>query len=59
MPVHWDGFKVCYTYMDTTYNIEVIRSDKDEVILDGVNQISNKIDLVNDKSTHKITMYIK
>ena len=59
MPVHWDGFKVCYTYMDTTYNIEVIRSDKDEVILDGVSQISNKIDLVNDKSTHKITMYIK
>ena len=59
MPVHWDSFKVCYRYMDTTYNIEVIKGSRDEVILDGVSQISNKIDLVNDKSVHMITMYIK
>ena len=59
MPVHWDSFKVCYNYMDTTYNIHFIKSSKDELILDGKSQISNSIDLVNDKKKHSVEMYIK
>ena len=59
MPVHWDSFRLCYNYMDTTYNIEIIKSSKDDLILDGKSQISNTIELVNDKSTHSVIMYIK
>ena len=59
MPVHWDEFEVCYNYMDTTYKIHFIKGSKDEIILDGKSQINSTINLVNDKKTHKIEMYVK
>ena len=59
MPVHWDEFEVCYNYMDTTYKIHFIKGSKDEIILDGKSQINSTINLVNDKKTHNIEMYVK
>lgn len=59
IPIAWDGYKAIYTYLDTTYNIEVIKGKKDELKLDGKTQISNTIDLVNDSKTHDIKVTIK
>ena len=59
MPVHWDNFRVIYRYMDTKYNIEVIKTNKDELVVDGRKQNSNNIILVNDKIDHEVTLYVK
>ena len=58
IPIAWDGYKAVYHYEDTDYNIEVIKSTKQQVLLDGKKQISNSVDLKNDKKTHIITVYI-
>ena len=58
MPVAWDSFKLVYSYLDTTYNIEVKKGSKDNCNLDGKDIISNIIPLVNDKATHKIKVTI-
>lgn len=59
IPIAWDGYKAVYTYLDTTYNIEVTKGKKDELKLDGKAQISNTIYLVNDSKTHEIKVTIK
>ena len=48
-----------YKYLNTTYKIEVIKSEKEALEIDGKNQISNKIELTNDKKVHKIKLFIK
>ena len=59
IPVSWDNFKMVYNYMDTEYNIEVIKTTKDELVVDGRTMSSNIITLKNDKSSHEVTLYIK
>ena len=59
MPIAWDGFKVTYQYLDTTYEIEVIKSKTESVTLDGKKIISPEITLTNDKKTHSITIRVK
>lgn len=59
IPIAWDGYKAVYNYLDTTYNIEVVKKDKEGLELDGKNQISNTINLVNDSKTHEIKVTIK
>ncbi|MBQ1550488.1 MAG: glycosyl transferase, partial [Bacilli bacterium] len=59
IPVHWDNYRVSYNYMDTEYNIEVIKGNKDSLIVDGKVQDNNSIKLKNDKSSHEVTLYMK
>ena len=59
IPIAWDGFKATYKYIDTTYNIEVKKANKDSLKLDGKEQISNSIDLINDGKEHTIELKIK
>ena len=59
IPIAWDNFKLTYKYLNTTYKIEVIKSEKEALEIDGKNQISNKIELTNDKKVHKIKLFIK
>ena len=59
MPIAWDGFKATYQYLDTTYEIEVIKSKTESVTLDGKKIISPEITLTNDKKTHSITIRVK
>lgn len=59
MPIAWDSFKATYNYMDTIYNIEVVKDKKESLKLDGKSQISNIITLVNDQKTHTISLHIK
>ena len=58
IPIAWDGYKAVYHYEDTDYNIEVIKSTKQQVLLDGKKQISNSVELKNDKKVHTIIVYI-
>ncbi len=57
MPIAWDGFKAVYHYLDTTYEIEVIKSDKRLIKLDGKELISMNLDLSDDGKTHKVEVY--
>ena len=59
IPIAWDNFKLTYKYLNTTYKIEVIKSEKEALEIDGKNQISNKIELTDDKKVHKINLFIK
>ena len=57
--IAWDGFKLVYNYMDTEYNIEVIKGRQDSLVLDGKKQMLPVIDLVNDKKSHDVIVHIK
>ena len=57
--ISWEGFKVVYNYMDTEYDIEVKKGKLDSMELDGVKQMLPVIDLVNDKNTHSVKVFIK
>lgn len=48
-----------YKYLNTTYKIEVIKSEKEALEIDGKNQISNKIELTNDKKFTKLNYLSK
>ena len=57
IPIAWDSFKLDYTYMDTVYHIEVIKSKKESVTLDHKKCIDGKITLMNDKEEHNVVVY--
>ena len=61
MPVSWDSYKVVYKYIDTIYNIEVIKTkEKGEfIMLDSMKLKSNSIKLVNDRKEHDVVVYTK
>lgn len=59
MPVAWEKYQVTYHYLDTTYEIEVIKSKKDSVTVDGKVQDDNLVKLVNDKTTHKVVVHTR
>lgn len=59
MPVAWEKFQVTYHYMDTVYNIEVIKSKKDTVTVDGETMDGDSFKLVNDKTTHKVVVHTR
>ena len=59
MPIAWDGYKMVYNYMDTVYNIEVIRSDDYKVSVDNSIIKSGIIKLVNDKKEHLVIVHTK
>lgn len=57
MPIAWDGFRAIYKYQNTTYNIEVIRKNKEKIIVDNKNIISSTITLVDDQKEHTIIVH--
>ena len=59
IPIAWESFKMIYTYMDTKYEIEIVKGKDESLSLDGIKQKTNSIKLVNDKRTHKVYMTIK
>ena len=59
IPIAWEEFKMIYTYMDTKYEIEIVKGKEESLSLDGTREKSNTIKLVNDKRTHKVYMTIK
>ena len=57
IPIAWDSFKLDYTYMDTIYHVEVIKSKKEVVTLDGKKCTVGIIPLVNDKKEHEVIVH--
>ena len=58
IPIAWDSYKAIYHYENTTYNIEVIKNNKEGLLLDDKEIISSEITLKNDGKTHKIVVNI-
>ena len=59
MPVAWEKYNVTYHYMDTTYEIEVVKSKKDSVVVDRKTQEEGYIKLENDGKTHKVVVHTR
>lgn len=57
IPIAWDSFKLDYTYMDTIYHIQVIKSKKEVVTLDGKKCTVGIVPLVNDKKEHEVIVH--
>ena len=61
LPAEWDTFKVHYRYRETIYNITVLqRYDNSgaSVTVDGVEQSSQIISLVDDRQEHAVEVRI-
>lgn len=52
VPSTWDKYEITYKYMDTVYNITVIRDNINEICLDD--KLVDEIHLVNDIKEHNI-----
>ncbi len=59
MPRDWERFQVTYHYMDTVYNIDVIKSIKEEIKVDGKCNEGNSLKLVNDGEKHDVIVYVR
>ena len=59
MPVAWEKYQVTYHYLETIYEIEVIKGKKDMISVDGCTTEGDTLKLVNDKKTHKVVVYTR
>ena len=59
MPVAWEKYNVTYHYLDTIYEIEVVKSKKDSVVVDRRIQEEGYIKLENDGKTHKVVVHTR
>ena len=57
IPIAWDGFKAIYRYQNTNYNIEVKKSNKELVELDG-KKVHSAINLADDGKEHHIIVNV-
>ncbi|MBQ6497272.1 MAG: hypothetical protein IJI58_00980 [Bacilli bacterium] len=57
IPIAWDGFKAVYRYQNTDYNIEVKKSSKELIELDG-KKVHSTISLIDDGKEHQIMVYV-
>ena len=57
IPKEWKNFDITYKYNETIYNIEVIKGNKDELIIDGKVNKDNIIKLDNKKDTYDVKLY--
>ena len=63
LPDHWTKYTLHYRYEETTYQITVIQTHVESatsitMILDGIKQKSERINLVNDYRTHVVEVNI-
>ena len=58
IPMKWKGYKAIYQYLDTPYNIKVVRGNEIYQELDGKRTTSKAITLKNDGKEHEITISI-
>ena len=59
IPIAWDGYKATYKYKDTTYDIEIIKGNKEGLLVDDKEIISSEVSLTNDKKSHKIVVNVR
>ena len=64
LPPDWNGFTLRYRYGDTCYRITVRRSDARrreglELLVDGVAQPTDSIQLCDDHQEHRVDVYVR
>ena len=60
VPSDWKSFEVEYRYLDTLYKIKVnLKTDKNNIMVDGEAVQSNSIKLKNDKRIHAVIVNMK
>ena len=59
IPIAWDGYKAIYKYKETSYNIEIIKGNKEGISVDNKEIISSEVTLKNDKKEHNIIVNIR
>ena len=52
VPKSWTTYEITYKYMDTIYNIKVMKEEKNIIMVDG--KETKIINLVNDKKSHEV-----
>ncbi len=58
IPSSWDSYKITYNYKDTIYEIQIIKGNKEGILLDDKEIVSDTFILKNDKKSHKIIVNI-
>ena len=62
IPDQWKTFSVHYQYRETPYRIDIIitadKGPSPRLLVDGVEQTTNTISLIDDKQQHACTLYI-
>ena len=59
LPSNWDEVEVVRIYQGVKYNIKLIRSNKNEIELDGQIIEGNIVPLVKDEKVHEVKCYFK
>ena len=59
MPVAWEKYNVTYHYLDTVYEIEVVKSKKDSIVVDRKKQVDGFVKLENDGKVHKVVVHTR
>ena len=57
VPTKWNKFNIIYKYNKTIYNIKIIKSNKNELIIDDKIKKDNIINLDNKKDEYNIQLY--
>ena len=55
----WKKYQIKYRYIDTIYEIEIVKDDKELITVDGKIKKNNEISLVNDGKNHKVVVYVR
>ena len=58
LPIAWDGYKAVYRYKNATYNIEVVKGEKQALFVDGKEIISSTVPLISDDREHLVKVVI-
>lgn len=58
IPHNWDKYQITYNYQETVYIIDIIRDNKDEIVVDGKLNNNDYIELINDKKNHNVVVKI-
>ena len=54
-----DKYNVTYRYLDTVYEIEVVKSKKESVVVDRKTQVDGFVKLENDGKVHKVVVHTR
>ena len=60
VPSEWQSFELEYKYLDTLYKIKVnLKTDKNNIMVDGESINTNSIKLKNDKRIHAVIVNMR
>lgn len=58
LPVDWPSIDIRYRFHETDYLITVVQGDVGHLMLDGIEQGSKAIQLINDLQEHRVLVKV-